>query len=110
YGSMIAVPGWRFDHNSNVTGRRSPAANFMKFNTGVIQGLDFDNLATSVIGNPCVIARVDPSYLIIQATNIVTQAGVPTGGASLISGPNGEIRIEGRNVDVSRSGLEVQPV
>ena len=80
---MVSLPGWRFGLNSTVTGLRSWSANFVNANPGQITGLDFDNLATSVLGNNCVIARVDPSYLLISATNIVGRAGATSFGASL---------------------------
>jgi hypothetical protein len=109
-GTMLASPGWRFNLNSTVTGLRSWSANFVNANPGLITGLDTINTGTSPIGNPCVIAPVDPSYVQIFATNIVTRAGAQGAGASLQVGPNGEIRLEGKTVDLSRSGLEVLPV
>ena len=109
-GTMLASPGWRFNLNSTVTGLRSWSANFVNANPGLITGLDTLNGGTSPIGNPCVIAPVDPSFVQIFATNIVTRAGAQAEGASLQVGPNGEIRLEGKTVDLSRSGLEVLPV
>jgi hypothetical protein len=110
FGSMTSVPGWRFDLSSTVTGLRSPSANFVNVNPGQITAVDSDNLATSVLGEGCVVARVDPSLLLISATNIVARAGALGAGASLTVGPDGEMRIEGHNVDLSRSGLQVLPV
>ncbi len=54
--------------------------------------------------------RSDPAFLWIFATNIITGAGTPTGGASLQVGANSELKLVGTNVDLSNSGLESVPV
>ncbi len=110
FGSLTLAPGWRFDHNSTVTGKRDWSANFFNSNPGQVTALDTYNGGSSSLGNPCVVAVVDPSYLLISATNIIAQAGAPTLGASLTAGPNGGIILEGRNIDLTRSGLQILPV
>ena len=79
------------------------AANYFNGPNGLIQASD----AFSVLLAPCAQAPVSPSYLWISATNIVGGGRIP---ASMIAGINGEIRLEGKNVNLSRSGVEVLPV
>jgi hypothetical protein len=43
YGVMFSDPGWRFDLNSNATGRRGMASSFVNFNPGIIQSFDVPN-------------------------------------------------------------------
>lgn len=108
-GTMFSAPGWRFDLNSTKTGKRSWSANFVNLNLGQIVAEDAANGGGS-LSAPCAVSLVDPSYLLISATNIVTQAGSVSSGASMVVGANGQMKLEGRNIDLSRSGLEVTPV
>jgi len=109
YGTMLGAPGWRFEHTPAVLGARRWAATFINVNPGAIQAVD--PITTGGLGTlPCLPTLYDPSYLLISATNIVVGAGTAAGGASLIVGANGELRLDGGVVDLSRSGLLVLPV
>ncbi|HEU5123273.1 MAG TPA: hypothetical protein VFW05_04325 [Verrucomicrobiae bacterium] len=108
-GLMVSAPGWRFDLNSNKTGKRSWSANFVNLNAGQIVAVDLDNAGSSAEA-PCVVSTLYPSYLLVSATNIITQAGTTSSGASLVVGANGVMKLEGKKVDLSRSGLEVTPI
>src|ERR1035437_3767227 len=102
YGTWIGSSGFRFDTVSTATGRRTPAANFVNLNVGVVEALNY--VPTTI---PCELAVIGPSYLLVSATNIINHGLSP---ASFIVGPGGWIQLEGRNVDLKRSGLEVLPV
>jgi len=104
-GTMLGSDGWWFNNNSTVTGKRGLAANFINQNPGVVEAVD-----PIASGSPCIVSIYGPSYLWIWATNIVTGAGTPVPGASLIVGPNGWMELVGTNINLSRSGLEVVPV
>lgn len=107
-GYMLGMVGWRFNNSSPTTSDRKLSANFVNFNPGYIEALDPP--IPSEPPYPCEVAPVKPSYLLISATNIITGAGAPVGGASLIVGANGSMQLVGTNVDLSYSGLEVRPV
>jgi hypothetical protein len=105
-GTMDGSPGFRFDTCSSATGMRTMASSFFNDNGAVVEATD-----PFAFGFVCVVAPVGPSYLLVSATNIVVKAG--TSGspkASLIVGPNGELELTGKNIDLTRSGLEVMPV
>lgn len=107
YGSMGSQPGWRFETTPPDLGGRHMAANFVNFNPGVVQAVD---PFVAALNLPCLLALYDPSFVFISATNIITGAGVPASGASVIVGANGWLQLIGSQVDVSDSGLEVVPV
>ena len=107
-GIMEAITGFRFNYSSPTTPERRPAANFVNLNPGFVAALDTS--FPSIPPVPCAVAPVEPSYLWIIATNIISGAGSPEGGASLNVGANGEMRLVGKNVDLSRSGLQVFPI
>ena len=107
-GTMDGTPGFRFATSSSTTGRRTMASSFFNDNGAVVQANDafFDPFLFA-----CNVASVGPSHLTVWASNIVVKAG--TSGspkASLIVGANGELELTGKNIDISRSGLEVLPV
>jgi List-Bact-rpt repeat protein len=108
FGTMLGINGWRFNFNSTITGKRGMAANFVNMNGGIIQSIDPPAQGIFTFAE-CAVSAVDPSYLLIAATNIVTGGGTPSGGASMIVGVNGLMEVFGKNVDLSNSGLEVQP-
>ncbi|TAL01030.1 MAG: hypothetical protein EPO07_08930, partial [Verrucomicrobia bacterium] len=86
YGSMGSQPGWRFETTPPDLGGRHMAANFVNFNPGVVQAVD---PFVAALNLPCLLALYDPSFVFISATNIITGAGVPASGASVIVGANG---------------------
>jgi len=105
-GVMDGTPGFRFMTSSTTTGLRTMASSFFNDNGAVVRARD-----SSAFGFPCAVATVDPSYLLISATNIVVKGG--TSGspkASLLVGANGLLELTGQNVDLTRSGLAVLPV
>lgn len=80
-GSMQGYPGFRFD--TAFTDRpRQPAEDFVNKATGTIVG---------------------SIWLLISATNIVNE-GILTAGA------DGLVRLEGKTVNLRRSGLQVEPL
>ena len=102
-GTLQGSVGFRLDTVNTATGLRRMAANYFNGPNGLIQAND----SPTILLVPCAQAPVLPSYLWISATNIVGGGRRP---ASMLSGPNGEIRLDGKNVNLSRSGLEVTPV
>lgn len=114
-GTMVGSPGWIFRNNPPTTttsnSMPSMAGTFFENNGAVVAAVDF--YPSFLI--PCAVAPIDPSLLLISATNIIIKAGtpgssIPATKASLIVGPNGAMNLEGQNVQLARSGLEVLPV
>src|SRR5262249_55286721 len=106
-GTMVGLPGFRFNTDSSVNGMRTMASSFFNDNGAVVEADDPGGLFFFT----CELAPVGPSHLIVSATNITVKSG--TSGspkASLIVGANGEMELTGKSVDVSRSGLETLPV
>ncbi|MCS7338691.1 MAG: hypothetical protein NZ739_10735, partial [Verrucomicrobiae bacterium] len=118
-GTMVASPGWRFVHKPLSTGRRQMASSFICENGAIVLGLDpviyvywtYEDVPYTL---PPVVAPVQPSYLIVWATNIVVRGGISGSGsgtrASLVVGPNGVMELRGVNVDLKYAGIEVLPV
>lgn len=102
-GTLNGSVGFRFDTVYTANGLRTMAANFFQGPNGLIQANDFP----LPLGLNCAPAPVGPSYLRISATNIIGGGRKP---ASMIIGPDGELRLEGKNINLSRSGLEVLPI
>jgi hypothetical protein len=100
-GTMTGSLGWEFDFGPLPSGGRGMSANFInktgnatiQANDGYILNPEFGNL----------IAEYLASYLLISATNIVNKG-------TLIAGANGEIVLNGANVTLSRSVLEIMPI
>lgn len=110
-GTMIGSPGFWFDNNSYTSGFRRWSANFFNDNNAQIRAVD-PILSQNFVQR----AAVGESLLRIWATNVIVKSGSPgspfTPGtrASLVVGANGLLDIQGGNVDLSRSALEVLPV
>ncbi|MBM3878207.1 MAG: hypothetical protein FJ387_00550 [Verrucomicrobia bacterium] len=89
-GSMYGYPGFRIDTTDDL-GRRRPAKNFINegdlFALGSAAYFGYSNLFA-------------PSSLRISATNIVSRRTMTVGNSGLL-------RLEGQNLNLSRSGLEV---
>src|SRR6185369_7056172 len=104
FGSMFGTPGFQFDTGPAGEGPRYWADNFVNRgdgqNNGVIQA--FDPPGTIFLGGPN-IAPVLPSYLLISATNVVSQG-------LLSVGANGLLAINGGNVNLSRGGVGVTSI
>jgi hypothetical protein len=100
YGNLFAGPGWIFDYAPPVSGVRQMADTFANLNPGVVES--FDLPAGSFVGIPSVSQSL-PSYLWVHATNILNEG-------LLSVGANGWLKLAGTNIDVSRSGLEVQDI
>lgn len=109
-GTMLGSVGFVFQNVSPDSPERRLASIFVNENPGYIDVFDPTSITPPATSIPCVVATVDPSYLWILATNIITGAGVPTLGSALTVGANGEIRLVGTNVNLSWSGLQVAPV
>jgi len=111
-GTMIGSPGFRFDTFSTTTGLRSMAGTFFNDNGAVVQAQDSAFAEDSV----CLLTPVGPSYLLISATNIIIRSSAPSTTQdpgvkpSLQVGANGLMQLEGKKVDLTRSGLSVLPV
>src|SRR5215472_13586180 len=92
-GTMFGSVGFQFDNAPSTSGIRRPAANFHNRLAGTITAPD----VISFIGT------VAPSYLLASATNIINEG-------TLIAGSGGLMRLQGDNVNLSRSGIEIAPV
>jgi hypothetical protein len=94
-GVMIGAPGFRFDYTDD-RGIRRPAATFVNTSVGQIAGLEF--LILPDYWGP---SRYVQTMLLISATNVTSSGYLGVGNGGIIS-------INGRNVDLSRGGIEVQ--
>jgi hypothetical protein len=102
-GTMTGSAGFRFDTSPNVGARRL-AANFRNRVTGRITGLDgYLGVFTFVNGRVIAEDHDIPSYLFVSATNIVNE-GILTAGAS------GTLQLVGTNVNLTRGGVQIQPI
>jgi len=88
-GVMFGLPGFRFDYVDD-SGVRRPAESVFNAN-----GAEINTLPAQL--------SLESAQLILNATNIVNR-----GAANASAG--GLIRLEGGNVDVSRSGLQIEPI
>jgi hypothetical protein len=94
-GTMIGVPGFRFDYTDDLGIRRS-AANFVNNSGGQVAGLEFFILPD--YWGP---SRYVQTVVLIAATNITSSGYLGVGNGGIIS-------LSGQNVDLSRGGVEVQ--
>jgi len=95
-GTMIGSVGWEFDYGPSTGG--SPSSRGMSasfYNDGIITANDGE------IPNPPAYQLSLGSYLLVSATNIDNVNGTLTAGAG------GEIVLNGANVDLSRSMLQI---
>lgn len=109
-GYMSGMSGFWFNYSPAGSQNRRWLSSFFNSELAQVEAIDYSlpdsQLPRSIIGH---------SLLRIWSTNIVTgggSAGSSQAGsrASLIVGANGFMDIVGKNVDLSRSGLEVLPV
>jgi len=99
-GNMNGAVGWEFDLGPISNGGRGWSASFYNgpYNppNGVVSSSDLSFLLINQ-------ESMTVSYLLISATNIVNKG-------LLAAGPNGEIILNGSEVDLSRSELEITPL
>jgi hypothetical protein len=93
-GTMNGSVGWEFDWGPTIAGQRSMSASFFNDSRGTIQAED------NYTFNPEDGYQYLASYLLISATNIVNQGVLDAGNA-------GEIVLNGENVNLQRSTLEI---
>jgi hypothetical protein len=101
-GQMNGSVGWEFDHGPLSGGSRGWSANFFNDNFNPNNGngtISASDLSFRSINNSILTA----SYLLISATNIVNKG-------LLEAGANGEIILNGSEVNLSRSFLEITPI
>ena len=96
-GTMDSTIGWEFDFGPTSSGR-SWSTSFFNDNNATISALDG---SFNIFGNPN--ATITASYLLVSATNIVNKG-------QLEAGPFGEIILNGSEVNLSRSFLQITPV
>ncbi len=95
-GTMTGSVGWEFDYGPSTGGNpssRGMSASFFNDNRGTIRAND------GSIANPNYLTSLG-SYLLISATNIMNKG-------TLISGAGGEIVLNGANVNLRRSTLQI---
>src|SRR5260221_1804600 len=102
-GTMISTPGWFCEDPSPSSGLRSPSANFVNLNGGTVESRDGGGFVVIGSAGGAGGASSFPSYLLIDATNIINKG-------SLIVGGNGWLQIKGTNVNLARGALEVTPL
>ena len=96
-GSMTGSLGWEFDWGPSISGQRSMAANFVN-NAGGATITAFDGPTLNLLQQ-----IVYQSYLWVSATNIINKG-------TMIAGAHGEIKLTGKNVNLSHSGIEITPL
>lgn len=94
-GTMIGIPGFRFDYTDDL-GIRRPAANFVNNSGGQVAGVEYFILPD--YWGP---SRYVQTMLLIAATNVASSGYLGVGNGGIIS-------LSGQNVDLSRGGVEVQ--
>ena len=100
-GTMIGSVGWFFDDAAPEHGPRRPSDNFVNLNQGLVEADDGAGGISFIIGGPNLGGSlVSPSYLWINASNVVNKG-------TLRVGADGYLKIKGTNVDLSRSALDV---
>ena len=95
-GTMNGSIGWEFDHGPNPPGVRGWSANFFNDNNATVYAED-----GFVVISPVQLITV--SHLLISATNIFNKG-------TLMADANGEIVLNGSEVNLSRSFFEITPV
>src|SRR5438309_10627198 len=98
-GTMFGSVGFLFDNSPAESGTRRPAANFRNRLTGTITAGDGVVIVDPTFGA----LRLTPSFLLVSATNIINEG-------TLTSGSAGIMRLEGTNVNLARSGIQIQPI
>ncbi len=96
-GSMTASLGWEFDWGPSSSGQRGMSANFVNNAGGATIS------ATDIYPGGQQVTLAPSSYLWISATNIINKG-------TLSVGAGGELKLTGKNINLSHSGLEVTPL
>lgn len=94
-GTMLGAPGFRFDFTDDF-GIRRPAANFINESLGAVGTVDGQQYQG--YSNVFFQTMID-----IRATNLVSPGAIGVGN-------NGAMRLEGRNINLSRGSLEVATI
>lgn len=95
-GTMSGIPGFFFDNAAENSGPRSMSDSFVNLNSGLVQALDGG-------GQPSVIGffqGVAPSYLWVNATNVVNSGTLSVGGS-------GWLKVQATNMNAARGAFEV---
>ena len=95
-GTMSGSPGFVFD-TAFSNRQRVPAVNFVNASGATIRSVDGPPLGLGLN------QTISPSYLNVFATNISVQGLLSVGAGGLL-------RLEGKDVNASRSGLEVRRI
>src|SRR2546429_1174644 len=101
-GTMSGIPGFQFDTASSSQPRRM-AASFYNRSGASVTASDIPLGVSQVNGIPLQTQLIFPSYLLLSATNVANQG-------LLSVGAGGRLRLEGKQLDLSRGGLNVGPI
>ena len=101
-GTMLGIPGFQFDTASSSQPRRM-AASFYNRSGASVTGSDSPLGVSQVNGIPLQTQLIFPSYLLLSATNVANQGLLSVGAA-------GRLRLEGKQMDLSRGGLSIGPI
>jgi hypothetical protein len=101
-GTMSGRPGFEFDTASSIQPRQM-AASFYNRSGATVNAIDLPIGASQLNGLPTLAPQILPSYLLVSATNVANQG-------LLNVGAGGRLRLEGKRLDLSRGGLNVQPI
>ncbi|HNQ91062.1 MAG TPA: hypothetical protein PKM73_20810 [Verrucomicrobiota bacterium] len=91
-GTMSGSVGFQFDLATSLGARKS-AAQFVNLRRGVIEALEYYYVYASN-------TMYFPTFITVSATNIVNEGLLRVGNSGLL-------RLEGKNIDLTRGGLEV---
>jgi len=101
-GTMLGSIGFRFDNAPSSAGVRKPLANFRNRLAGRITAEDTPALLTvTAAGQPLRTTLLDSSLLLVSGTNVINE-GILTAGAA------GLVRLVGTNINLARSGVEIE--
>ena len=101
-GGMFGTPGFQFDTADSSHPRRMAASFFNR--SGASVTASDSPLGVSILnGIPFQTQLIFPSYLLLTATNVASH-GILSVGAG------GRLSLEGKTMDLSRGGLNVNPI
>lgn len=102
-GSMVGSIGFRFE-NAPSTGPRKMSANFRNRLQGSVAAVDgARTIFLQDGGNFSLGTLLDPSQLLVSATNLINEG-------TLSAGAGGLLRLTGKNVNLTRSGVQIRPI
>lgn len=101
-GSLTSTIGWLFDTAPSGNGVRHWASSFRNYPSASVTAADGGILV--ILGGAAGTAATSfPAKLIVHATNVVVEGYMTTGSEGILS-------IVGKNVNLSRGGLQVLPL